>query len=216
MIEFNQVSKRYTNGHEALTQLNFSFEKGEMAFITGPSGAGKSTLLKLIALMEQPTVGEIKVNGVVLNRLKKRQIPAYRLRLGIAFQTPYLLQDKTVFENVALPLYIQGLAKTTIQKRVQTVLEWVGLLHREKSMPSFLSTGEAQRVGLARAVVHKPDWLLADEPTGHLDPALSLEMMKIFSQLNQVGVGILIATHDLPLIASMRHRIVMLKGGKIC
>lgn len=216
MITFNQVSKRYAGGYEALSEVNFSLEKGEMAFLTGHSGAGKSTLLKLIAMLERPSSGQIIVNGVHLNQLKKRDISSYRGSLGITFQSPHLLSDRTVFDNVALPLQIQGVAPQMITKRVHAALDMVGLLNKAKMQPPQLSSGEQQRVGIARAVVHKPALLLADEPTGNLDPGLSAEVMKLFAQFNQVGVAVLVATHDLALIAGMRHRIVMLKGGHVC
>lgn len=216
MIKFEQVSKRYPGGFEALNQVDFDLERGEMAFLTGHSGAGKSTLLKLIARLETPSSGQLVVNGVSLNQLSKRSIPAYRCGLGITFQSPNLLHDRSVFENVALPLHIQGMAPVMIAKRVHAALDMVGLLSKEKMFPQQLSGGEQQRVGLARAVVHKPALLLADEPTGNLDPGLSSEIMKIFEQFNQVGVSILIATHDLALIASMRHRIIMLRRGRLC
>ncbi|MGQ3892100.1 cell division ATP-binding protein FtsE [Legionella sp. CNM-4043-24] len=216
MIKFNQVSKRYPGGFEALSQVDFELERGEMAFLTGHSGAGKSTLLKLIAKLETPSSGQLIVNGTHLNQLHKKAIPAYRSSLGITFQSPNLLHDRSVFENVALPLDIQGMAPAMIAKRVHAALDMVGLLSKEKMLPRHLSGGEQQRVGLARAVVHKPALLLADEPTGNLDPGLSSEIMKIFEQFNQVGVSILIATHDLALIAGMRHRIIMLKGGRLC
>lgn len=216
MIKFEQVSKRYPGGFEALSQINFSLARGEMAFLTGHSGAGKSTLLKLIAMLETPSSGQIVVNGIHLNQLKKKDIAAYRSSLGITFQSPHLLNDRTVFDNVALPLQIQGVAPAMIAKRVHAALDMVGLLDKEKMLPLHLSGGEQQRVGLARAVVHKPALVLADEPTGNLDPALSSEIMKLFEQFNQVGVSVLVATHDLALIARMRHRIVMLKGGRLC
>jgi len=216
MIKFEQVTKRYPGGYEALSHINFSLERGEMAFLTGHSGAGKSTLLKLIARLEAPSSGQLTVNDVRLNNLKPREIAAYRSSLGITFQSPNLLNDRSVFDNVALPLHIQGTPPLMIAKRVHAALDMVGLLNKEKMLPLHLSGGEQQRVGIARAVVHKPALLLADEPTGNLDPGLSNEIMKIFAQFNQVGVSILIATHDLALIAGMRHRIVMLKGGKLC
>lgn len=216
MIEFKQVSKRYSNGYEALNQVDFTLKKGEMVFLTGNSGAGKSTLLKLIAMLERPTSGQISVNGLQLSTLKKRQIAYHRADLGITFQSPTLLNDRSVFANVALPLQIQGISASIIAKRVNAALDLVGLLSKEKMLPPGLSGGEQQRVGIARAVVHKPSLLLADEPTGNLDPALSAEMMKLFEQLNQAGVSILVATHDLALIAGLKHRIVMLKGGRLC
>ena len=216
MIRFNQVSKRYPGGLEALNQVNFSLEKGEMAFLTGHSGAGKSTFLKLIALLERPSSGEILFNGARLDQFKKRDIYRHRLNLGIIFQAPQLLKDRSIFDNVALPLQIQGIVPQMISKRVSAALDMVGLLNKEKMLPNQLSAGEQQRVGIARAVVHKPALLLADEPTGNLDPTLSLEVMKLFAQLNEVGVAVLVVTHDLVLIAGMKHRIIMLKGGKIC
>ncbi len=216
MITFEQVSKRYPGGFEALSQVNFSLQKGEMAFLTGHSGAGKSTLLKLIALLEWPTSGQLSVNGLKLNQLKKRDVATHRSQLGVTFQSPYFLNDRTVFDNVALPLQIQGTPYPMIAKRVHAALDMVGLLNKEKMLPPYLSGGEQQRLGIARAVVHKPALLLADEPTGNLDPKLSTEIMSIFEQFNRVGVSILIATHDLGLIASMKHRIVMLKGGRLC
>ncbi len=216
MIEFNQVSQRYPGGYEALGQVDFSLGKGEMVFLTGHSGAGKSTLLKLVAMLQQPSSGQIIVNGVRLNQLKKRDIPEFRSRLGITFQAPQLLNDRTVFDNVALPLHVQGFSPQVIAKRVRAALDRVGLLRQEKMLPIYLSGGEQQRVGIARAVVHKPALLLADEPTGNLDPALSAEVMSLFQQFNQAGVSVLVATHDLALIAGMKHRIVMLKGGRVC
>lgn len=216
MIIFNQVTKRYQGGFEALTQINFCMEKNEMVFLTGHSGAGKSTFLKLLAMLEPPSSGEIIVNSQPLNMLKRDQVAHYRSQLGITFQSPHLLNQSSVFDNVALPLVIRGEASSVIAKRVQAALDMVGLLPKQKLLPVHLSCGEQQRVGIARAVVHKPSILLADEPTGNLDPELSSEIMAVFSQLNQAGVGVLIATHDLPLIASMRHRMIMLKGGRIC
>lgn len=215
MIHFEQVSKRYPGGYEALNNVNFSLGKGEMAFLTGHSGAGKSTLLKLIALLEWPTSGQLTVNGLRLHQLKRKDVAAHRSQLGITFQAPHLLNERTVFENVALPLQIQGMSHVLIAKRVHAALDMVGLLHKQKMLPSHLSSGEQQRIGIARAVVHKPAVLLADEPTGNLDPGLATEIMSLFEQFNQVGVTVLIATHDLPLIARMKHRIVMLKGGRL-
>jgi cell division transport system ATP-binding protein len=216
MIEFNQVSKKYDSGFEALRNVDFSLAKGEMAFLTGHSGAGKSTLLKLIAMLEMPTSGQIVVNDVKIGQLKKYDIAKFRANLGIILQSSYLLNDRSVFENVALPLKIQGLSAQLISKRVNAALDKVGLLNKGKVYPCHLSGGERQRVGIARAVVHKPKILLADEPTGNLDPGLSTEVMQIFQDFNSAGVSILIATHDLAMIAIMRHRIFMLKGGRLC
>lgn len=216
MIQFEQVTKRYPGGFEALSQINFTLEPGEMAFLTGHSGAGKSTLLRLIALLEKPTSGQIKFNGQSIAAFKKKEVAQYRRNLGITFQSPTLLQDRSVFDNVALPLQLQESDKQKITKRVSAALEMVGLLAKEKMNPIHLSCGEQQRVGIARAIVHKPTLLIADEPTGNLDPALSADIMKLFEQLNQVGVSVLVATHDLTLIAGMKHRIVMLKKGALC
>ena len=215
MIQFNQVTKRYPGGFEALSQVNFSLNSGEMIFLTGHSGAGTSTLLKLIALLERPTSGQIVFNGEPITQFKKSDIAAHRRNIGITFQSPCLLNDRTVFDNVALPLKLQGSDPSSITKRVRASLEMVGLLSKEKMKPIHLSGGEQQRIGIARAIVHKPALLIADEPTGNLDPALSADIMKLFEQFNQVGVAVLVATHDLTLIAGMKHRIVMLKGGRI-
>ena len=216
MIRFEKVSKRYPGGYEALNQVNFSLQKGEMAFLTGHSGAGKSTLLKLIALLEWPTSGQLLVNGRRLNQLKKRDVALHRSQLGITFQSPHLLNDRSVFENVALPLHIQGLTGTMVARRVHAALDMVGLLSKAKRLPINLSAGEQQRVGIARAVVHRPALLLADEPTGNLDPQLSSEIIALFEQFNQVGTSVLIATHDLNLIVGKKHRILMLQGGCLC
>lgn len=216
MLQFKQVSKRYPGGHQALHYVNFDLENGEMAFLTGNSGAGKSTILRLAALLERPSSGEIFLFGKSLRTLKKNDVAAYRARLGIIFQSPHLLHDRNVFENTALPLYIEGLSRAQIVKRVHAALDKVGLLAKVDCLPVYLSGGEQQRLGIARAIVHKPAWLLADEPTGNLDPALSLEIMMLFEQLNQSGVGLLIATHELSMIAQMKHRILWLKEGRLC
>lgn len=216
MIKSHEVSKRYPGGFDALKQVNLTMEKGEMLFLTGHSGAGKTTLLKLIANLESPSSGELIVNGIALKGLTKNTRAQYRSSLGITFQSPNLLKDRSVFDNVVLPLQIQGIPAAMSTRRVHAALDMVGLLSREKMLPAHLSAGEQQRVGIARAVVHKPVLLLADEPTGNLDPALSTGIMKLFEQFNQVGVSVLIATHDLSLIASMKHRIVMIKQGRVC
>jgi cell division transport system ATP-binding protein len=216
MMQFKQVSKRYPGGHQALSYIDFALEQGEMAFLTGRSGAGKSTLLKLAALLERPSTGDILIHGKSLRSFKQNDIAAHRARFGLTFQSPHLLYDRSVFENVSLPLQIEGLSRPQMLKRVQGALDKVGLLSKEKMLPVHLSGGEQQRVGIARAIVHKPDWLLADEPTGNLDPALSVDIMALFEQFNQAGVGVLIATHELSLIAQMKHRILWLKEGKLC
>ncbi len=215
MIKFDGVSKRYPGGHEALLDINFHLAQGEIAFLTGHSGAGKSTLLKLIMLMERPSQGQVFVNGHNLNRLGRHQLPYFRRQIGVVFQDHQLLFDRNVFENVALPLRISGYEPREAARRVRAALDKVGLLHKENQNPISLSGGEQQRVGIARAVVNKPVLLLADEPTGNLDPALSAEIMDLFEQFNRVGVSILIASHDLALIARMRHRMLTLSHGRL-
>ena len=216
MIEFSQVSKRYPGGFEALTQINFSLKPAEMVFVTGHSGAGKSTFLKLLALLDSPSGGQIAIDGRSTAQFKSRDVMQYRRSLGMTFQLPHLLNDRSVFDNVALPLVIQGADPMAIKKRVHSALDKVGLLSREQLRPVHLSGGEQQRVGIARAIVHKPRLLIADEPTGNLDPALSRDIINLFTQFNQVGVAVIIATHDLALIASMKYRIVMLNKGRLC
>jgi len=215
MIEFAEVSKRYPNGQEALRNVTFQLADGEMAFLTGHSGAGKSTLLKLICLMERATAGQVIINGKNLNRTSRRKIPAVRRDIGMIFQDHRLLFDRSVFDNVALPLMIAGYPHREIGRRVRAALDKVGLLSKEKHSPIMLSGGEQQRVGIARAVVNKPPLLLADEPTGNLDPELSAEIMRLFEQFNQVGVSLMIASHDLSLIAQMHYRTLVMKGGRL-
>ena len=215
MIQFTDVYKRYTNRHEALSGLSFELQQGEMAFLTGNSGAGKSTLLKLIALIERSTHGQVFVNGQNLSRLKKGKIPFYRRQIGLVFQDHNLLHDLTVFDNVALPLVIAGESHREIGRRVRASLDKVGLLSKERQLPIALSGGEQQRVGIARAVVSRPPILLADEPTGNLDPDLSRDIMQLFEQFNQVGVTVFIATHDLELVIAMPHRQIVLEAGRL-
>ncbi|MCL5801245.1 MAG: cell division ATP-binding protein FtsE [Gammaproteobacteria bacterium] len=213
MIHFHQVSKRYPGGYEALNRLDFELQRGEMAFLTGHSGAGKSTVLKLITLLERASSGQIIVNGQNLSALSNRRIPYLRRSIGMVFQSHRLLNDHTVFDNVALPLVIAGLGAAEIGRRVRAALDKVGLLGKERLYPLVLSGGEQQRVGIARAVVNKPPLLLADEPTGNLDPELSREIMKLFQQFNQFGVTVLIASHDVSLIESLSQRTLTLKNG---
>lgn len=215
MIKFADVSKTYPGGQLALNKVNFHLKKGEMAFLTGHSGAGKSTMLKLISLMERPTVGQVLINGHDLNEIKKEQVPYVRRDIGMIFQNHRLLMDKTVFDNVAFPLVIEGYTRKEMTKRVHAALDKVGLLSKEKNYPITLSGGEQQRVGIARAVVNKPPLLLADEPTGNLDPSLSLEIMHLFEEFNRVGVAVFIATHDLGLIARMKYRSLTLRQGQL-
>ncbi len=215
MIQFQYVNKRYVNGNIALDNLSLQLQQGEFAFLTGHSGAGKSTLLKLIAAIETPTQGQIIVAGQHLNQLKRKHIPVYRRQIGLISQTPNLLMDRTVFDNIALPLIIADCHYKEIQSRVRAVLAKVSLLKKERSLPSELSSGEQQRVAIARAIVNRPPILLADEPTGNLDPDLAAEIMHLFEQFNHVGMTVLIASHDLGLIQRLKHRVITLANGKL-
>lgn len=214
MITFENVSKMY-QGKNAINNVNFHLEQGEMAFLTGHSGAGKSTFLKLIHHIESPSRGTVQVNGLDIDKLRLSAIPKHRRNIGIIFQNPHLLNKRTVYENVAMPLIITQYRDDEISKRVRAALNKVGLLEKEKRYPGELSAGERQRVSIARAIVNKPALVLADEPTGNLDPELSLDIMRLFQSLNAVGVTLLIATHDLGLIAPLNHRIITLKEGQI-
>ncbi len=215
MIVFDQVTKRYPGGHEGLSEVSFTLEAGELAFLTGHSGAGKSTLLKLIGLLERSTRGQVHVNGRNLSSLAKGRVPFHRREVGMIFQDHRLLHDRTVFDNVALPLIASGVGHKDVGKRVRAALDKVSLLHKERALPVTLSGGEQQRVGIARAVVNRPPVLLADEPTGNLDPELSREIMRLFDLFRQVGVTLLIASHDVDLITQMGHRILTLSGGHL-
>jgi cell division transport system ATP-binding protein len=215
MIRFENVSKRYPGGFEALHAVEFYLERGEMAFLTGHSGAGKSTLLKLIALIERASRGQIFVDGQNLARVGRRSIPFLRRKIGIIFQNHHLLFDRTVFDNVALPLIIAGHRHHEVARRVRAALDKVGLLGKERLYPVTLSGGEQQRVGIARAVVNRPPLLLADEPTGNLDPDLSREIMDLFVQFNRVGVSVLIASHDIGLISQFDCPVLTLRNGHL-
>lgn len=215
MIRFDQVYKRYANGREALAGVSLNIEPGALTFLTGPSGAGKSSILKLIALIERPTRGGVYVNGQNTAGVKPRGIPQFRRNLGVVFQDHKLLHDRPVADNVALPLVIAGHPKREIDKRVRAALDQVGLLGKEKSLPLELSTGEQQRVGIARAVVAKPALLIADEPTGNLDPELALEVMKLFKRFSEVGVTVVVASHDVHLIDQVGARRISLRAGRI-
>jgi cell division transport system ATP-binding protein len=215
MIRFDQVYKRYANGREALGGVSFHIEAGALTFLTGPSGAGKSSILKLIALIERPTRGGVYVNNQNTASVKPRGIPQFRRNLGVVFQDHKLLHDRPVADNVALPLVIAGYPKREIDKRVRAALDQVGLLGKEKSLPLELSTGEQQRVGIARAVVAKPTLLIADEPTGNLDPELALEVMKLFKRFSEVGVTVVVASHDVHLIDQVGARRISLREGRI-
>ena len=215
MIRFDNVSKRYEGTGDALRSLTLEIDKGEMVFLTGSSGAGKSTLLKLIALIERPTRGSVLFDGRNIGRLPAREIPAHRRQLGVVFQDNKLLGERTTFDNVALPLTIAGFDDREIGRRVRAALDQVGLLKKEKSKPTALSLGEQQRVGIARAMVTRPRVLIADEPTGNLDPWLSLEIMKLFGRFNDIGVTMLIATHDLNLLDQLGGRRIELANGEV-
>lgn len=215
MIVFKRVSKRYPNGYEALKDISFHIPRGEMTFLTGHSGAGKSTLLQIIALIQRNTGGNVYVNDIPYHDVVAKHIPYIRRNIGIIFQDPKLLMDRTVFENVALPLNIRGFRHQDIGKRVRAALDKVGLLAKDKMLPKNLSCGEQQRVGIARAVVHKPQLLLADEPTGNLDPDLSREIMQLFMEFNRVGVTMFIASHDVNLIQQFNCQIITLEDGQI-
>ena len=215
MIRFDQVYKRYPNGRDALAGVSFNIEAGELAFLTGHSGAGKSSILKLIALIERPTRGQVFINNQNTSAVKGRGIPKFRQLIGVVFQDHKLLHDRPVSENVALPLIVAGVPRREIDKRMRAALDQVGLLSKEKSRPLELSTGEQQRVGIARAIVAKPMLLIADEPTGNLDPELALEIMKLFKRLNDVGVTVLIATHDLQLIDHFAAQRIVLAEGRV-
>ena len=215
MIRFDHVTKRYPERGEALSDLSFELESGEMAFLTGRSGAGKSTLLRLVGLMERPTRGSVSVNGRDLAGIPRRQLPYYRRELGIIFQDHHLLPDRSVFDNVALPLVVTSMGRGEIGRRVRAALDQVGLLGKERCLPAALSGGEQQRVGIARAVVGRPSVIIADEPTGNLDPDLAREVMQLFRRFHQVGVTLLIATHDLGLINAMPFRTLTLHEGRL-
>ena len=215
MIRLERVSKRYPNGREALTNVSFFVDRGELLFITGRSGAGKSTLLKVIALLERPTRGTVTINGRNIGALSARHIPAFRRQLGMVFQDHKLLADRPVFDNVALPLVVAGTPFKDIDKRVRAALDQVGLLGKERMLPLELSVGEQQRVGIARAVVGKPPLIVADEPTGNLDPDLALEVMRLFRRFSEVGVTVLVATHDVHIVREFGSREIALTNGEL-
>jgi cell division transport system ATP-binding protein len=215
MIRFVAASKRYQGGNEALTDVSFDVARGEMLFLTGPSGAGKSTLLKLIALLERPSRGQVLVDGKNLGTLPRRKVPEHRRSVGVIFQDNRLLNDRTVADNVMLPLAIAGMPQAEAAKRARAALDQVGLAGKERMVPITLSGGEQQRVGIARAIVARPPLIIADEPTGNLDPELSLEIMRLFGRLNELGTTVLIASHDHDLIARLGKRVVSLKGGRL-
>ena len=215
MIKFDRVSKLYPDGHRALTDVSFAIEPGSMVFLTGHSGAGKSTVLRLIMMLERASRGQVIVNDRNLGKTPDRLAPLVRQSTGMIFQDHKLLRDKTVADNVALPLVIAGLKYADIRKRVRAALDKVGLLDKETAWPLTLSGGEQQRVGIARAIVGMPPLLLADEPTGNLDPNLSRELFALFEEVSKQGVTVLIASHDLDLIRQMRKRVLVLSSGRL-
>ena len=215
MIKFDRVSKLYPGGSRALADVSFTIERGSMVFVTGHSGAGKSTLLRLVMMLERASRGQVIVNGRNLSTSPDRLAPQVRRETGMIFQDHKLLKDKTVADNVALPLMIAGLKYSDIRKRVRAALEKVGLRDKEQAWPLTLSGGEQQRVGIARAIVAMPPLLLADEPTGNLDPVLSRELFALFEQVSEQGTTVLIASHDLDLIRRMRKRVLVLSTGRL-
>ena len=215
MISFSRVSKRYPGGHQALQDVSFSIDAGELVFVTGHSGAGKSTLLKLLVAIERPTSGSIIVNGQNVGALTRRAVPFMRRSFGLVFQDHKLLFDRNVYENVALPLQISGYPGRDAARRVRAALDKVGLLKYESAMPITLSGGEQQRLCMARAIVHRPAILLADEPTGNLDADYALEIGELIRSFNQVGVTAIIATHDQSLLTQLAPRVISLKQGML-
>lgn len=215
MISFNNVYKRFPDGFDALKKIAFTIEAGEMVFFTGHSGAGKSTLLRLIAAIERPTSGDIVVGGQHINQLKKSAVPFLRRNIGLVFQDHKILFDRNVFDNVMLPLQISNFDPAMTARRVRAALDKVGLLKKEKAWPITLSGGERQRLCIARAIVHRPSILIADEPTGNLDADYARDIMNMFISFHQVGVTVLIATHDRTLLNDSPHRILTLNQGQL-
>jgi len=214
-IALSSVSKRYPGGHQALNGVSLAIEAGEMAFITGPSGAGKSTLLKLIAAIERPSAGSVVVNGQNVGTLRAQGIPFLRRNFGLVFQDHKLLFDRSVFDNVMLPLEITGFDRREGARRARAALDKVGLLHKEKARPITLSGGEQQRLCIARAIVHRPAILLADEPTGNLDAGYAADIGELFRDFNRVGVTVVLATHDMQLAARLQPRLIEIRSGRV-
>jgi len=213
MIKFDQVSKRYPGSHEAIKDASFAIEQGSLAFVTGHSGAGKSTLLKLMAAIERPTSGTVLIGNQNVSKLRSAAVPYLRRKFGLIFQDHKLLYDRNCFENVALPLYINGVTGSEAGKRIRAALDKVGLLNKEKAMPITLSGGEQQRLAIARAVVSRPSILIADEPTGNLDEGYATEIMSFLYAFQQVGVTVIIATHESPQDAPVQHQVLQLDHG---
>lgn len=216
IVRFDQLSYRYAGGGaDVLSNISFSMDKGEMVYVTGPSGAGKSTLLRLIAGLCRPNRGQLVAMGQNLATIRSRQLPAFRQNIGLVFQNFNLLNDRTVFDNVALPLVIRGYAHADVGRRTRAALDALGLLRKEKALPLTLSGGEQQRVGIARAIVTKPALILADEPTGNLDPEMAIDVMRGFERFNEAGVTVMIATHAIDIIEALPHRNIHLERGAI-
>ncbi|TKR30406.1 cell division ATP-binding protein FtsE [Luteimonas gilva] len=215
VLRFDNVSKRYPGGHDALAEVSFEVAAGEMLFVTGHSGAGKSTLLKLIHLSERPSRGAVLFGERNLLKVRGRRVPLHRREVGVVYQNHQLLMDRSIFDNVALPLILRGMRRGDIGKRVRSLLERLGLGARERALPSQLSAGEQQRVGIARAVIGEPLLLVADEPTGNLDPTLSAEIMALFASLPERGTSVLVASHDLGLVKRMKKRVLVLDHGRL-
>jgi cell division transport system ATP-binding protein len=216
VINFDNVSKQYKNSNTpALDGINLNIEQGEFVFLVGQSGSGKSSLLRLLLKEEKPSSGTVTVGGINVAKLPNRKVPAFRRTMGIVFQDFRLLPGKTVFDNVAFGMEVIGKSKKEIQQRIPAILELVGLEEKAHRLPSELSGGEQQRVALARAFVNKPKLLLADEPTGNLDPSTSVGIMKLLDRINRTGTTIVMATHDVAIVDQMRKRIVQMENGKI-
>ncbi len=215
MIEFRNVSKVYNNGTEALHNINLTVDKGEFVFIVGSSGAGKSTFLKLVMCEERPNSGQIIVDGIDVTRIRKRKIPYIRRKMGIVFQDFRLIDHMTVYDNVAFAMRVVGASARSIRKRVPYILSLVGLQHKAKHYPTELSGGERQRVGLARALVNNPSMIIADEPTGNIDPALSFEIVDLLSEINRRGTTVLMVTHEHSLVKHFHKRIIQIHSGEI-
>ena len=215
MIEFNNVTKTYKNGTEALKDVNLKIDKGEFVFVVGPSGAGKSTFIKLLLREETPTKGHIEVNGFDLKKIKRRHIPKFRRSLGVVFQDFRLIPNMTVYDNVAFALRVTNVANRSIRQRVPYILNLVGLAHKARSYPEQLSGGEQQRVALARALVNNPDLLIADEPTGNVDPEMSMEIVELLSEINKCGTTVVMVTHEHDLVHKFDRRVITITHGNI-
>ena len=215
MIQFTNVSKVYNNGTEALHDINLNVKKGEFVFIVGSSGAGKSTFLKLITCEERPSAGEILLDGMEISRIRKGKIPYVRRKMGMVFQDFRLIDHMTVYDNVAFAMRVVGASPRSIRKRVPYILSLVGLQHKAKHYPTELSGGERQRVGLARALVNNPELIIADEPTGNIDPALSFEIVDLLSEINRRGTTVLMVTHEHSLVKHFHKRIIQIHSGQI-